>query len=95
MNCRSHIWPGVKLCCLSWRCWRRRCCWGLRIWQLEGHTNRHSDCQPLVVSQADNKFQATILVADLLNQGSKNVEVTDQTNAGMGGFEIKSVGDPV
>ena len=45
--------------------------------------------------QADNKFQATILVANLLNQGSKNVEVTDQTNAGMGGFEIKSVGDPV
>ena len=37
-----------------------------------------------------NKFQATIVVADLLNQGPKSVIVTDQTNAGMGGFEIKS-----
>ena len=40
--------------------------------------------------QSGNKFQATIVVADLLNQGPKTVEVTDQTNAGMGGFEIKS-----
>ena len=38
-----------------------------------------------------NEFQATIEVANLLNQGARVVEVTDQTNAGMGGFELKSV----
>ena len=38
----------------------------------------------------DYKFQVTILVADLLDQGLKYVEVSDQTNAGMGGFDIKS-----
>ena len=41
-----------------------------------------------------NRFQATIMVANLLNQGPKIVEVTDQTNAGMGGFELKSAGGP-
>ena len=37
------------------------------------------------------KFHSTISVANLLNQGRKVVEVTDLTNAGMGGFEIKTV----
>ena len=40
-----------------------------------------------------NRFEATILVADLLNQGPKIVEVTDQTNAGMSQFDLRSV-DP-
>ena len=40
--------------------------------------------------QLGGKFQATIVVADLLNQGAKKVEVTELTNAGMSGFEIKA-----
>ena len=39
--------------------------------------------------QRENEFQATIKVINLLNQGSKVVEVTDQTIAGMGAFELK------
>ncbi len=44
--------------------------------------------------QSGNRFQATIMVANLLNQGPKIVEVSDHTNAGMGGFELKSACDP-
>ena len=40
--------------------------------------------------QLGKEFRATISVANLLNQGSKIVQVTDQTIAGMGSFEIKS-----
>ena len=40
--------------------------------------------------QSEKKFQATILITDLLNQGSKIVHISDQTNAGMGEFAIKS-----
>ena len=40
--------------------------------------------------QSEKKFQATILITNLLNQGSKIVHISDQTNAGMGKFEIKS-----
>ena len=43
--------------------------------------------------QPENKFHATISVASLLNQRPRNVDVTHQTNAGMGSFEIISV-DP-
>ena len=43
--------------------------------------------------QAGNRFQAAILIANLLGQGPKTVDVTDQTNAGMGRFELKSA-DP-
>ena len=37
-----------------------------------------------------NEFQATIAVKNLLNQGLKIVQVSDQTITGMGSFEIKS-----
>ena len=40
---------------------------------------------------APNRFEAIILVANLLNQGTKIVEVTDQTNAGMSQFDLKSI----
>ena len=43
--------------------------------------------------QSENEFQATIKVVDLLNQGSKVVEVTEQTITGMGAFTLKSA-DP-
>ena len=47
-------------------------------------------CIQNLEQQPENKFQARIKVVRLLNQGPKIVEVSDQTNAGMGGFEIKS-----
>ena len=40
-------------------------------------------------SQPPNGFEATILVANLLNQGPKHAEITDQTNAGMSRFQLK------
>ena len=42
------------------------------------------------VGQIGSGFRATILVANLLDQGQMVVEVTDQTNAGMGRFELNS-----
>lgn len=48
---------------------------------------------PKFEKQPGNKFQATILVANLLSQGSKHVEISDQTNAGMGHFVIKPAVD--
>ena len=47
-------------------------------------------CIQNLEQQPENKFQARIKVVRLLNQGPKIVEVSDQTNAGMGRFEIKS-----
>ena len=44
-------------------------------------------------SHPPNGFEATILVANLLNQGPKHAEITDQTNAGMSRFQLKSA-DP-
>ncbi len=40
--------------------------------------------------QIGNEFQAIISVTNLLNQGSKVVQVNNQTNAGMGKFELES-----
>ena len=39
----------------------------------------------------DKKFSATIEIMEMLGQGKRTVQVTDETNAGMGDFKIESV----